>query len=167
LTPVDAFQEHRQLRTRQRHRSARRLGPDKASSFQPLLKKTKAITIEPQQLDQITALAAEDEYMTGEWCLLKNRLNDRRESLKAAAQIREPRGNPDPCPCLRFDHRNRLPKTARTSSGSTPASTLITALPGSSIWIDPDGDMAGAIPDNVTLFGSAVTVTGINLVCAR
>ena len=48
----------------------------------------------------------------------------------AAIQIR--------VPCLRLDHRKRLPRTARTSSGSTPASTLITARPGSSIWIDPD-----------------------------
>jgi hypothetical protein len=80
--------------------------------------------------------------------------------------IREPRGNPDPCPCLRLDQRNRLPRTARTSSGSTPASTLITALPGSSIWIDPDAATAGAIPDNETLFISSVTVTGTNLVCA-
>ena len=104
--------------------------------------------------------------MAGEGCLLKNCLNDRRESLKAAAQIRKSSSNPDPCACLRLDHRNRLPRTARTSSGSTPASTLITALPGSSIWIDPDGAIAGAIPDNATLFGSAVTVTGSNLVCA-
>jgi hypothetical protein len=104
--------------------------------------------------------------MAGKRCLLKNCLNDRRKPLKAAAQIREPGGNPDPCPCLRLDHRNRLPKTARTRSGSTPASTLITALPGSSIWIDPDGATAAAIPDSVTLLGSAVRVTGTNLVCA-
>jgi hypothetical protein len=90
----------------------------------------------------------------------------RQRSSPGVAGFREPRGNPDPCPCLRLDHRNRLPRTARTSSGSTPASTLITARPGSSIWIDPDRATAGAIPDNETLFGSAVTVTGTNLVCA-
>jgi hypothetical protein len=143
------------------------LGPDRASSLQPLLKKTEAITIEPQQLDQIATLAAEDKQMAGEGCLLKNCPNNRREALKAAAHTGEPCGNPDPCPCRRFDHRNRLYKTARTSFGSTPASTRITALPGSSIWIDPDGATAGAIPDNVTPFGSAVTVSGTNLVCAR
>ena len=88
--------------------------------------------------------------MAGEWRLLKHCLNDRRESLKAAAQIREPGGDPDPCSRLRLDHRKRLPRTARTSSGSTPASTLITARPGSSIWIDPDGAATEAIP-GVTL----------------
>ena len=82
--------------------------------------------------------------MAGERCLFKHCLNDRREPLKAAAQIRESGGNPDPCPRLQLDHRNRLPKTVRTSSGSTPASTLITARPGSSIWIDPDRAMTGA-----------------------
>ena len=71
---------------------------------------------------------------------------DRRKSLKAAAQICESGGNPDPCSRLRLHHRKRLPRTARTSSGSTPASTLITARPGNSIWIEPVGAAARAVP---------------------
>jgi hypothetical protein len=71
--------------------------------------------------------------MAREGCLFKHRLNDRREPLEPEAQIREPSSNSDPCPGLQFDHLNRLPKTVRTSSGSTPASILITARPDSSI----------------------------------
>jgi hypothetical protein len=41
---------------------------------------------------------------------------------------------------------NESVEIVRTSSGSTPASTLITARPGSSIWIDPEGPVTGAIP---------------------
>ena len=52
--PVNALQKHRQLRTRERHCSARCLRPNKAPSLQSLLKKTKAVAIEPQELDQIT-----------------------------------------------------------------------------------------------------------------
>ncbi len=99
-----------------------------------------------------------------EWCLFKNCLNNRREPLKAAAQIRKPGGNPDPCSGLQLDHRNGLPKTVRTGSGATPGSTLITARAGNLIWIDPDGPMTGAISALGTPPGSAVTVTGTSLV---
>src|SRR6201996_3764016 len=127
LAPVNAFQQHRQLRPRQTHLTTGGLRPDEAPTLQPLLKKTQTVTIEPQQLDQVAALAAKYKYMPGKWSLLEHRLYDRRESLKAATQIRKPRGNPDPRTGPQLDHRSRLPSTMRTSSGSIPASTRIEA----------------------------------------
>ena len=60
LTPVNTLQKHRQLRTRQCHGSALSLRPYEAAALQALLKKTETIAIEPEQLDQVTAFAAED-----------------------------------------------------------------------------------------------------------
>jgi hypothetical protein len=84
---------------------------------------------------------------------------------KPPIQIFKPRGNPDRCLCLRFDHRNRLPK-------------LLAQVPDhASVYTDhrvtrkldmyrPAWALAGAVPDTMTLFGSAVTVTGNSLVYA-
>ena len=94
LTPVNAFQKHRQLRTRQRHGSALSLRPYEAATLQALLEKAKAIAIEPEQLDHVAALAAEDENMAGIALLFQHCLDQRTQPLKAATQIREPSGNP-------------------------------------------------------------------------
>jgi hypothetical protein len=53
LAPVNALQQHRQLRSRQTHRTTGGLRPDEAPTLQPFLKKTQSVPIEPQQLDQV------------------------------------------------------------------------------------------------------------------
>src|SRR5580698_1857198 len=63
--PVDAFEQHRQLRPCQQDRAARGLRPDEMSAFQTLLKQTQAVAIEPQNLDRVAAASAEDEHMAG------------------------------------------------------------------------------------------------------
>ena len=138
-----------------------------ATSLQSLLKKTKAIAIEPQELDQITALASKHKDMTGEWCPLQHCLHHRGESLKSAPQIGESGGDPDPGACLQFNHRSRLPSTVRTRSGSTPLSTLTNARPGNSMCIEPGRVTIGATSGSVLVLSSAVTVTGRSLVLAR
>src|SRR5215469_2720530 len=70
MTPVDPFQQHRELRYRQRNRSTLRLRPDESPALQPLREQTQPISIEPQHLDQITAPSTEQEHMTGKWVLL-------------------------------------------------------------------------------------------------
>jgi hypothetical protein len=127
------------------------------------LKEAKTIAVEPQQFNQVTAFSSEHEHMPREWCLLEHCLNDGRESLKTAAQISESSGNPDASARLEINQRRRLPNTVRTSSGSTPASTLTSARPGNSMWMDADGGAGagvGATSDTMTLLDSAATVTG-------
>src|ERR1700747_329759 len=100
--------------------------------------------------------------MTGIGRLFKHRLDNGRESLETATQIREASSDPYACACLEFDQRRRLPSTVRISSGSTLPSTLTNARPGSSMWINPIDDEG--TPDTtsatVTVFGSGAMVTG-------
>ena len=92
--------------------------------------------------------------------LLQHRLDQRSESLKAASEIGESGGDPNPRACLKLDHRSRLPRTARTSAESSPLSTLTNARPGRSMWIEPEGVTTGKASGAITRSGSAVTVTG-------
>ncbi len=98
--------------------------------------------------------------MAGVGLLFQHRLDQSTESMKAAAEIGEPRSDPDPRACLQIHHRNRLPSTACTSAGSTPLSTLTNARPGNSMWIEPEGAASGASSGVITLSGSLVTITG-------
>jgi hypothetical protein len=132
------------------------------------LEKTKTIAVKPQEFNQVTAFSPEHEDMPGKWRLLERRLNDGGESLEAAPQITEPSGDPDASARLEIDQRRRLPSTARSRSGSTPASTLTSARPGNSMWIDAeDGAGVGieATSGITTLLGSATTVTGRSFAC--
>lgn len=105
--------------------------------------------------------------MPRKWRLLKHCLYDGREPLETAPEICEPSGDPDASARLEIDQRRRLPSTVRTSSGSTPASTLTSARPGNSIWIDAeDGAGVGvdATSDTIAQLGSETTVTGKSFV---
>src|SRR5215468_1622545 len=93
--PVNAFQQHGQLRSRQRDRTALRLRPDKAAAFQPLRKQTQTIAIPPQQFDEIATTTAKHEHMAGEGILFQRRLYCCAQSSKAAAQIGNTRSDPD------------------------------------------------------------------------
>ncbi len=93
--------------------------------------------------------------------LFQHCLNQRAEPLKAAPEIGKSGRDPDTCACLQFDHRNRLPRTTRTSAGSTQLSTLTNARPGSSMWIEPEGVKTGEASRSAnTLSDSPVSVTG-------
>ena len=61
--PVDAFQQHRQLRRRQQYRAFFRLWPDEAACLEPLGEEAQSLTIPAQDLDQIAAFAAENEKL--------------------------------------------------------------------------------------------------------
>jgi len=105
--------------------------------------------------------------MPRKWRLLEHCLYDGREPLETAPQICVPSGNPDASARLEIDQRRRLPSTVRTSSGSTPASTLTSARPGNSIWIDADDGAGGdvdATSGRTTQLGSETTATGRSFV---
>ncbi len=160
LTPVNALQKHRQLGRRQGHGSAGGLRPYKAAALQPLLKQAESVAIGPKQSYEITALATEDEDMAGIGLPLQDGLDQGAESLKAAPEIGEPGGNPNPRACLQLNQRVKLPRTARTSAGSAPLSTLTRARPGSSMWVEPVDTATRVASGSTTLSGSAATVTG-------
>src|ERR1035441_2080173 len=47
--PIDAFHQHRELRSRQRYRAFTRLRPNEAPAFQSLREQTKAVAVIPKQ----------------------------------------------------------------------------------------------------------------------
>ena len=136
--PVDAFQKHRQLRASQTNGAFGSLRPDESSSLQTLGKQTKAVAVEPQQLDDVTAASAENEDVTGERLLLKHRLHLRTETLEAAPHVGHAGGDPYPRSGAQLNHLCKLSRIDRSNTGSAPHSTLIVALPGNSMWIEPD-----------------------------
>jgi hypothetical protein len=101
--------------------------------------------------------------MSGKRRLFQHSLHQSGEPLKATPQISEPGGYSDRSSGTKFDHRNKLSSTARTSDVSTPASTLTNAWPGNSMWICPDGTDGGETSGTITLLGSAANVTGSKL----
>jgi hypothetical protein len=52
-SPIDPFEQHRELRTGQGDLATLGLRPHKSSALQPLREQAKAVAIEPEQLDQI------------------------------------------------------------------------------------------------------------------
>ena len=87
-SPVDAFEQHRELRRRERHRSAGRLGPYEATSLQPLRQQAQAITIEPQHLHHVPATAMKDKHVTRQGLLFQHSLHLRTEAMKTSFACR-------------------------------------------------------------------------------
>lgn len=135
--PIDAFEEHRKLRATEVHGAAFGLRPDEAAALKPLGEQAKAIAVPPQQLHNITSAAAENEDMPGERLLLKHRLHLRAQAIEAAAHIGHAGGDPDLRARRKLDHLRRLSRTCRTNAESAPLSTLIIAMPGNSMWMEP------------------------------
>ncbi len=136
-SPVDTFEQHRQLRTAQRYRTIRCLRPHEAPSLKPLRQQAKPVTIEPEHLHDVASAPAKDEDVTGQWLLLEHRLHLGTQTVEAAPHVRHTSRNPDPGPRRQSNHERRLLSTARTTDGSTSPSSLIRTLPGSSMWIAP------------------------------
>jgi hypothetical protein len=66
VSPVNAFQQHRQLRGRQRNPSGVGDRPLEVAVLQPLAEQAQALPVEPKQLDQAAAFAAKGEQGAAE-----------------------------------------------------------------------------------------------------
>jgi hypothetical protein len=80
--PINAFEQHRKLRTRQTHSSFRSLRPDESSSLQTLGKEAQAVAIEPEKLDHVASAPAKDKDVAGERLLLQHRLHLRTQAVE-------------------------------------------------------------------------------------
>src|SRR5580704_8433486 len=129
VAPVDAFQQHRELRTGQRNSPFRSLWPEEAALLQTLGEQTKAVSIEPKKFYDVTSPPAENKHVTGEWLLLQNRLHLGTQTIKATAHICYAGRKPDLRSSTKFDHLRRLSRIARSMAGSAPPSMLISARP--------------------------------------
>src|SRR5580658_5808130 len=66
-SPVNPFEQHRELRRAHRHRTALRLRPHEFAIAQPFAEKTYPIAAVPQNFHFVAAAAAEDKNMTRVW----------------------------------------------------------------------------------------------------
>src|SRR5690606_21797254 len=75
-SPVDALQQHRQLRATQVHHATLGLRPDEPTTLEPLRKQAQPIPIPPQQLHPIASPAAKDEQLARERIFRQLHLHD-------------------------------------------------------------------------------------------
>src|SRR5690606_42109328 len=87
VTPVYPLQHVAELCGRQAHRTFLDRRPDEASPIEPLGVERQAQPIMPEDLDQGSALAAEDEEIAGVGITLQPFLDLEREPLHAAAHV--------------------------------------------------------------------------------
>jgi hypothetical protein len=108
MTPIDAFKQHRQLRTRQTDGSFSSLRPDESAPLQTLGEQTQAIAIEPQNFYDVATAASEYEYVTGERLLVEHGLYLRAQTVETAPHVRHAGRQPDPRSAAKLNHLRRL-----------------------------------------------------------
>src|SRR5215475_16070455 len=94
MAPIDALEQHRQLRRAQMHRAALRLWPHEATSFETLLVKIHPVPAPPQEFDQITSAPTEHEHVSRKRILLQRGLYLRGQRVHAAAHVAHPGRQP-------------------------------------------------------------------------
>src|ERR1700733_8597386 len=141
-SPVDAFEQHRELRAAQRDHSFVRLRPYEAAPFETFGEQAESVAVPPEQLDQIATLAAENENVARERVLFEHSLCDGAQACEAAPQVRDAGGDPDARAGRQRDHRLRCSRMTRRFSGSAEPSTRTWTLP-TSMWMAPEYALAG------------------------
>ena len=96
VSPVNPFEEHRQLRRGEGDGTGLGLRPHEASPLQALGEEAKTIAIEPEALHDVTSSSAENKDVTRVGLQLEHRLDLGTETMKAATHIGETRSDPDP-----------------------------------------------------------------------
>src|ERR1700749_4064976 len=105
-SPVDPFEQHRQLGPAQYHHTLLSPRPEKSPALQTLGKQTQPIAVPPQQLDQIAAAAAKAEHMPGERILPEHALCLGRQTVKPLAHIVDAGRQPYPGARRQSVHRS-------------------------------------------------------------
>src|SRR5258708_6117939 len=153
IAPVDAFEHVAELCRRDHHRAVRSLWPDEAATLQPLGVERHAEAIMPENLDQLSVLAAEHIEIAAVRIALERFLHLQGQRVHAAAHVGAARGNPHPYSRSHWDHRCRPSASTATAAVSAAASTTpvirIRAPVANSISIVPrsaTGAASGAIP---------------------
>lgn len=122
--PVDAFEQHRQLRRCQRHAPVRDLRPDELAVLEPLGEQAQAVAVPSQHLDSVSASAPEHEDLAAEGIGLELDLNEGRQPVEAAPHVGDAGRDPDPRPRRRGDHRNSTASTCASTWASGRPSTV-------------------------------------------
>lgn len=107
MAPVDAFKQHGELYHGQVHGAFGRLWPEEATVLQTFGEETKAITIPPEQFDEISAPAPEDEDVAAEGICAQFLLDHRGHPIESPAHVGHSASEPDARSAGQADHRGR------------------------------------------------------------
>src|ERR1700680_4267844 len=129
-SPIDPFQQHRELRGAQAHRPMRRLRPHETPALQTLGEEAQPIPAPPQNLHPITRFATKHKKLSGKRILRELRLHESRESIEAVAHVGCARGEPHLHSRRQCNHRcTRRSMTRESASASTrPRTTMLGPL---------------------------------------
>lgn len=143
--PVDALQQHGQLRRRQRHASGGGLGPDEAATLQALGQQHEALAVEPQHLEDVAAAATEDEDVAAEGVGGQCGLHECGQTIEALPHVGVPGCDPHPGVRRHADHREpSSSNTQRRLAGSMAPRRRMRAAPTSiSMLPEVEGAAAG------------------------
>src|ERR1700687_6140774 len=94
VAPVDSLEHVAELRSRDRHHTIRRRGPDEPAALEPLGVERHPKAVVPKDLQQIPSAPPEDVKITGMRVTLQRFLNLQRKAIHAATHIGVARGDP-------------------------------------------------------------------------
>ncbi len=95
MFPVEAFEQHRQLRRRQVDFSFTDGRPDEAAAFEAFDEQAQAIVVGPQQLYHVATATTEDKQMPAERVGVERALYARRQAVEAIAHVGNAGDQPD------------------------------------------------------------------------
>ena len=91
---------------------------DEPALLKSLREKARALSVPPDDLDQIAAPTAKDEHVARERVLLQHRLGLRRERREPPPHVRHACSQPDPRVRRNRDHTDR-PRISRASASGS------------------------------------------------
>lgn len=128
--PVDAFQQHRQLRLAEMHFAIVRRWPYKPPALKPLGKQAGALAIPPDDLEQVSASATEHKQVAAERIFRQRLLCQCGKPAKAFAHVGHACGQPHSGRCRNRDHVvRRSARSTFTSDGSSTSPRQISLAP--------------------------------------
>ncbi|EHT99453.1 hypothetical protein CKS_1640 [Pantoea stewartii subsp. stewartii DC283] len=166
MLPVNAFQQHGQLRRRQVDFAVTGHRPDEAATFQPFGKHAQAVPVGPQYLYHVAAPAAEDEQMPAERVGAQRVLHLRRQPVEAAAHVCHACNQPNACACRKTNHGSpsRSSLTSARSNSGVSGPVRLRLPPGSvSLQLMTGGRSADTAPLCLRGGESGSTVTGMSV----
>lgn len=95
MFPVEAFEQHGQLRRREVDFAVTDGRPDEAAALQALDEQAQAIFVGPQQLYHVAAAATEDKQVSAERIVVEHALYARRQAIEAIAHVGDAGDQPD------------------------------------------------------------------------
>src|SRR5512132_310098 len=159
--PVDALEQHRQLRRAQRHPALPGLRPDEPAPLQPLGEQAETLTVPIQHLDQLAAPAAKDEQMPGERILPQHLLRQQRKPVEPLAHVGRAQRQIHPHARRNRDHRRSSAAASRArTAGSIRSATRSTRPLPSTISTRPsEASLPSVLPGTAGAAGGSSFVS--------